>query len=114
MLLLSLSGSPLFILPLLLQAWFAKDSLGGGPSPHSSSTTAAPKPNSSSLTTPNIGPHPSGFIPNLDPLYDNHVMSLPSGTVYGILEKFPAPNLDCSNPFSILEFISGRSHLLYL
>lgn len=65
--------------------------LGGNPLP------------SPSLTHPLNGPHiPSSNSVN-ETLLDNPILTLPSDIAYEILGKIPAPILDSSNPFSILE-----------
>lgn len=47
--------------------------------------------------------HGPNSCPTIDPNRENPVMSLPTEIIYGILEKIPAPTLDCSNPFTMQE-----------
>ncbi|KAJ8619846.1 hypothetical protein MRB53_028375 [Persea americana] len=59
------------------------------------------------LATQPHSPKSHSSLPPIDsvlaPLEENLVLSLLTDLIYGNMEKIPAPFLDCSNPFSILE-----------
>lgn len=58
---------------------------------------------SSSPIHPSNGSHIFGFNSMNAHLLDNPISNVPSNIAHEILGKIPAPTLDCSNPFSILE-----------
>ncbi|KAJ8636823.1 hypothetical protein MRB53_011090 [Persea americana] len=78
------------------------------PSPPSSVTPTQTSPDTE--YPPRLSLHPEAspdtFHPDASPGYlptNNLLSALPSDVALAILEKIPAPTLDCSNPFSILE-----------
>lgn len=67
---------------------------------------AASQVNSLPQPPPPIGPQVSVIAPTKAVQPECPILSLPTDIIYNILDKIPAPVVDISNPFSVLELCS--------